>query len=207
MKKILMMMTIALGGILCTSNEASAQSIKDIFNSSTVKNAITSITGGKTLSVESLVGTWTYTAPAVALESDDVLSNVAGSVATTQMEKKLQTYCTKAGMIQGVSKFTFNKDSTFTSEMKGKTLKGLYSFDAKNKTVSLSYGQIGRYKMNTLVANAVLTDNQLKLVFNSTKVLNFLSTVAKYSSNTTLQTISQLSKQYKGMKMGFEFKK
>ena len=128
---------MAVCGILSVSDSAYGQSIKDILNSAAVKDAVTTVTGGKKLTVENLAGTWTYVNPAIQLEGDNALKNVAASVASSEMEKKLKDYCAKIGIIEGAFNYTFNTDSTFTSVLKGCTLKGTYSFNADDKTCLL----------------------------------------------------------------------
>ena len=83
---------MAVCGILSVSDSAYGQSIKDILNSAAVKDAVTTVTGGKKLTVENLAGTWTYVNPAIQLEGDNALKNVAASVASSEMEKKLKDY-------------------------------------------------------------------------------------------------------------------
>ena len=95
------------------------QSLKDILNSSAVKNAVTSVTGGKAVTFENLQGTWMYVNPALRLEGDNALKNVAGSLAATEAEKKMKEYCEKVGIVEGVFNYVFNSDSTFTSALKG----------------------------------------------------------------------------------------
>ena len=70
MKKVWGLMA-AICILLSVSGQAYGQSLKDLLNSSTVKDAVTSVTGGKKLTVENLLGTWTYTNPAVQLEGDN----------------------------------------------------------------------------------------------------------------------------------------
>jgi hypothetical protein len=137
---------VAVCGILSVSDSVYGQSIKDILNSAAVKDAVTAVTGGKKLTVENLAGTWTYVNPAIQLEGDNALKNVAASVASSEMEKKLKDYCAKVGIIEGAFNYTFNTDSTFTSVLKGRTLKGTYSFNADDKTMELHYGKIGKSK-------------------------------------------------------------
>ena len=60
MKKVWGLMA-AICILLSVSGQAYGQSLKDLLNSSTVKDAVTSVTGGKKLTVENLQGTWTYT--------------------------------------------------------------------------------------------------------------------------------------------------
>ncbi|MBP3516882.1 MAG: DUF4923 family protein [Parabacteroides sp.] len=198
---------MAAGIFLSVSDAAYGQSIKDILNSSAVKDAVTTVTGGKKLTVENLAGTWTYVNPAIQLEGDNVLKNAAAGVASSEMEKKLKEYCAKVGIIEGVFNYTFNTDSTFTSVLKGRTLKGTYSFNADDKTMELHYGQIGKSSLTTMTAHVVVTHDQLSLLFNADKLLDFLTKLSAVSKNTTLQTLNKLASQYDGMMMGFELKK
>ena len=134
MKKVWIIM-VAVCSLLSVSGQAYGQSLKDLLNSSTVKDAVTSVTGGKKLTVQNLEGTWTYVNPAVQLEGDNALKNVAGSVAAGELEKKLKTYCAKVGIIEGMFNYVFNSDSTFTNALKKKTLKGTYSINQDEKTL------------------------------------------------------------------------
>ena len=190
---------MAVCGILSVSDSAYGQSIKDILNSAAVKDAVTTVTGGKKLTVEKLAGTWTYVNPAIQLEG--------ASVASSEMEKKLKDYCAKIGIIEGAFNYTFNTDSTFTSVLKGCTLKGTYSFNADDKTMELHYGKIGKSKLTTMTAYVVVTNDQLSLLFNADKLLDFLTKLSAVSKNTTLQALKKLASQYDGMMMGFELKK
>ena len=198
---------VAVCGILSVSDSVYGQSIKDILNSAAVKDAVTAVTGGKKLTVENLAGTWTYVDPAIQLEGDNALKNVAASVASSEMEKKLKDYCAKVGIIEGAFNYTFNTDSTFTSVLKGRTLKGTYSFNADDKTMELHYGKIGKSKLTTMTAHVVVTNDQLSLLFNADKLLDFLTKLSAVSKSTPLQTLNKLASQYDGMMMGFELKK
>ncbi len=198
---------VAVCGILSVSDAAYGQSIKDILNSAAVKDAVTAVTGGKKLTVENLAGTWTYMNPGIQLEGDNALKNVAASVAASEMEKKLKEYCAKVGIVEGAFNYTFNSDSTFTNVLKGKTLKGTYSFNADEKTMELHYGKIGKSKLTTMTAYVVLSNDELSLLFDADKLLDFLTKLSAVSKNTTLQTLNKLASQYDGMMLGFELKK
>lgn len=56
MKKLLCMW-MAVCGLLLIPGNMKGQSLKDILNSSAVKNAVTSVTGGKAVTFENLQGT------------------------------------------------------------------------------------------------------------------------------------------------------
>ncbi|RHJ92446.1 DUF4923 family protein [Parabacteroides bouchesdurhonensis] len=208
MKKVWMIVT-ALSAVLLMPQIASAQSLKDILKSSAVKDAVTAVTGGKALTVENLQGTWTYVNPAIQLEGDNALKNVAASLASTEAEKKMKEYCAKVGIVEGVFNYALNPDSTFTNTLKKGSLNGTYSFDADAKTLSLHYslGKAKKMKVTTLTAHVVLSGNQLTLLFDADKLLKFLSTISAVSSNATLQTINKLAEQYDGMMLGFDLEK
>lgn len=200
-------LVVAISILLSVSGQAYGQSLKDILKSSAVKDAVTSVTGGKKLTVENLQGTWTYTNPAVQLEGDNALKNVAGSVAAGELEKKLKTYCAKVGIVEGMFNYVFNSDSTFTNALKKKTLKGTYSINQDEKTVELKYALGGKLKVTTLTAHVVISGNELSLLFNADKLLAFLSKVSSLSDNSTMQLVNKLTSEYDGMMLGFELKK
>ena len=207
MKKLLCMWMVVCGLLLIPGN-MKGQSLKDILNSSAVKNAVTSVTGGKAVTFENLQGTWMYVNPALQLEGDNALKNVAGSLAATEAEKKMKEYCAKVGIVEGVFNYVFNSDSTFTSALKRGSLKGTYSVSPEDKTVTLRYA-VGNKMLtvSTLTAHVVLSGNELTLLFNADKLLKFLSTVSSISSNTTLKAINKLASEYDGMMLGFDLKK
>ena len=207
MKKLLCMWMVVCGLLLIPGN-MKGQSLKDILNSSAVKNAVTSVTGGKAVTFENLQGTWMYVNPALQLEGDNALKNVAGSLAATEAEKKMKEYCAKVGIVEGVFNYVFNSDSTFTSALKRGSLKGTYSVSPEDKTVTLRC-TVGNKKLtvSTLTAHVVLSGNELTLLFNADKLLKFLSTVSSISSNTTLKAINKLASEYDGMMLGFDLKK
>ena len=197
MKKLLCMWMVVCGLLLIPGN-MKGQSLKDILNSSAIKNAVTSVTGGKAVTLN----------PALQLEGDNALKNVAGSLAATEAEKKMKEYCAKVGIVEGVFNYVFNSDSTFTSALKRGSLKGTYSVSPEDKTVTLRY-TVGNKKLtvSTLTAHVVLSGNELTLLFNADKLLKFLSTVSSISSNTTLKAINKLASEYDGMMLGFDLKK
>lgn len=185
-----------------------AQSLKDLLNSTVVKDVVSSVvTGEKTVTSANLLGTWNYVNPTVKLESENALKSVAAKMAAGEMEKKLAEICAKAGIKANMFNYTFNADSTFCSEIKGKTLNGTYSINKATNTIELHYGRFENLRLTTLKAQPLITDNQLSLLFEADKLLDFLGKVATLSDNSTLKMVSQLAQQYDGMLMGFELKK
>ena len=195
-------------GLWLCATSAQAQSWKDILKSETVQKVVSSVTGGQSVTVASLQGTWTYVDPAVQLGSDNTLKQIAGSAATTELEKKLKEQCAKVGIVEGVFNHTFHEDSTFTSALKKGSLKGTYSVNEADKTIAFTYtaGTSDR-AIYTLTASTVLAGDNLTLLFNADKLLTFLTKVASLTSNSTFQSLSQLAEQYDGLMLGFDLKK
>ena len=195
-------------GLWLCATSAQAQSWKDILKSETVQKVVSSVTGGQSVTVASLQGTWTYVDPAVQLGSDNTLKQIAGSAATTELEKKLKEQCAKVGIVEGVFNYTFHEDSTFTSALKKGSLKGTYSVNEADKTIAFTYtaGTSDRASY-TLTASTVLAGDNLTLLFNADKLLTFLTKVASLTSNSTFQSLSQLAEQYDGLMLGFDLKK
>ena len=200
--------TVAFISFCLFAVSAQAQSWQDILKSETVQKVVSAVTDGQSVTATSLQGTWTYVDPAVQLGSDNTLKQIAGAAATTELEKKLKEQCTKVGIVEGVFNYTFNADSTFTSALKRGSLKGTYSVNEADKTIAFTYtaGTSNR-AIYTLTASTVLAGDNLTLLFNADKLLTFLTKVASLTSNSTLQSLSQLAEQYDGLMLGFDLKK
>lgn len=189
------------------ATSATAQSLKDILTSQTVKDIVTTVTGGKDLTVDNIEGTWVYQNPAVKLEDEDnTLKNVVSSVATSEIEKKLEEYCEKIGIKEGQFNYVFNTDGSFTSKYKNTTLKGTYTLDSEGNTISLKYTILDK-SLLTLDADVVLSGEQLTILFNVDKLLDFLSTVSSISSSSALEAIDSLVSSYDNLKAGFDLQK
>ena len=108
----------------------------------------------------------------------------------------------KVGIKAGQMNFTFNADSTFTSTVGKKTLKGTYSYDASAKQVDLKF-----LKLLNLHAKVNCSSSSLELLFNSDKLLKLLAFIGSKSNSTALKTVSSLADNYDGMMLGFELSK
>lgn len=191
--------------LTCMSVETQAQSLKDILNSSTIKDAVTAVTGGKKLTASNLEGTWTYTGPAVALGGDNALKDITGSVASKEIEKKLESYCDKIGLKEGAMSFTFKSDSTFSCLFKKKTFNGTYSLNESEKTMVLKFGNMG--KMSSFSSYVTLSSDQLDILFNADKMFTLLNKLSTLTNNSTLKLADSVASQYDDLKVGFELKK
>lgn len=167
-------------------------------------NIIASVTGSLTTTQANLVGTWTYTEPAVQFEDENLLAQAGGGAAATKVEKKLATIYKMAGLEAGKVKFTFTADGAFTYTIGKRTFNGTYTFDKERKTVNMvaAGGQFN------LTAYVTISGPQMSLCFDSTKVLELLKLASNYTSaNSTLGAIGSIVGNFKGMKTGFKFQK
>jgi len=174
-----------------------AQSLKDIL-SGVVDNVI----GGVTNNKSALVGTWKYSSPDCEFESDNLLAKAGGSIATSKINKKLKTIYNKVGLTD--VQITFNSDSTFTSKIKSKTVKGTYSYNSDAKTVTMKTSSGGSLTVHTSVSGSTL-----KLLFEASKLMSGIKTITSLASsvNSTASLINSVIGNYDGMKLGFKLKK
>ena len=185
--------------LLATSANLQAQSLKDLLNKGNIEKAVNAVTGKNTAS---MTGTWTFTGSALTFESDNLLQKAGGSLAATAVEKKLDGFLGKVGIEPGEMSFNFNTDSTFQTQIKGKTLKGTYRYDADTKKVNLQFSKLLR--LNTTVN---CTSEQMELLFPSDRLLDLITFLTSKSNNATLQSINSLAESYDGMMLGFTLQK
>lgn len=157
--------------------------------------------GTKKVSESSLEGTWVYTQPAVAFESDNLLTQAGGQVASSTVEKKAKEAFNKIGIKEGDLKITFKADKTFIATIGNKKTTGTYNINEATITFT------GKMIKKSISANVKLSGNTMQITFKADKLLSFATTVASLSQNTTLSTVSALMKKFKGMQVGMKYKK
>lgn len=183
---------------------AHAQDWKSIL--SNVAEGISKVVAGDTVSASSIVGTWKYSAPDCKFESDNLLAKAGGTVASKQVESKMEGICNKIGITSSTCSYTFNEDGSYTQKLNKRNSTGTYTFDAANKTLTMKT-RLGF----SFTAEVSISGSTMSLLFKADKLLSLLKTTAgiasKGSGNTALSTLSSLSEQYDGLMLGFELKK
>lgn len=202
MKRIIII-TLAL--VTFSTSDIYAQSWLDALKS-VASSAIDKVTGGM-LTEKAIIGTWSYSQPGVKLSSEDALSELAATAATTTIQTKIAPYYTKVGIKPGVCKFVINEDGTFSSTFGSKTYSGTYTFDPSTNKLNLQYGSdyVEGGKLGTIPAYAYINGEKLQIVFAMDKLLNIITTLG--SNVDSLSTITMLLQKYNGLKIGFEFSK
>lgn len=186
--------------LLLVATGSRAQSLKDLFNKDNINKVVNAVTG-KTEPID-MTGTWGYSGSAIEFESDNFLKKAGGTAAASLAESKMNQQLAKLGIKDGTMNFTFNADSTFTSTVGKRTLKGTYSYDAPSSTVHLKY-----LKLLNVNAKVNCSAEKMDILFKSDKLLKILALLGSKSSNATLKTVSSLADSYDGMMLGFELKK
>jgi hypothetical protein len=164
-------------------------------------NAIASVIGLTKVTEADLVGAWKYSAPGCAFTSDKLLAKAGGEVVAGQIKEKLGPYYQKFGVKAANTFFTFAEDKSFTGKIFGFPLSGTYTYDESKSMVQM--------KTLLLTVNGYVKKNVdgIAFLFDSDKLLSIMQMVASVSNDTTLATIGELSKQYDGVKIGFDMKK
>ena len=195
LKIIIASVLVAFG----TTNTASAQ-ISSIF--SKIKSAVSETLGTSSNNIE---GTWVYSGADVEFTSDNILAQAGGKLTSSKIEKSINNALNKYGIAPNKLSLTFNKDSTYTCTYSSRTTQGTYTFTDGKLCLKPS-----QYSGRTITTNAT-GGSTLKLTCDADKVLTFAqmisSKVASQGQSSTLSIISQLAKNYKGMKVGLKFNK
>ncbi len=176
-----------LGGVLGT-----------LGSHNTVDGLLGLVIGSVKMSENELYGNWYYTAPACAFTSENLLAKAGGAVAAANCNEKLQPVYNSVGLSSQNTQFQFTPDHEFAATVKGIPLSGKYTYDPSTGTIRL---QTMLFSTNAYITR---TTRGLGLTFESKNLLKVLQAVAALSGNSTLQTVGELSKQYDGVRLGFD---
>lgn len=183
-----------LGGLLGGGSSSTAGSI--------VNGILDNVIGSSTFKKADLcASTWKYNKPGCAFTSENLLAKAGGDIAANKIEKDLSTYYTKAGFNSSNTYFKFNTDGTFESKIHGKSWKGTYTFDEKTHAITM------KGLLLSISGFATKKTSGVSLLFESKKLLTLVQTLTALSGNSTLSTIGNISKNYDGVRVGFDLAK
>lgn len=168
---------------------------------SVVSSLVGNLLGTNKVSEKNLVGTWTYTEPCVVMESDDVLSNLGGAIATNKLVKNQKKLLEKAGFKAGKVVMTLNSDKSGTVTVNGKTVNCTWGVSGSDLTLTVLTRSV---KMNTR-----LNGSELQLAMNADKLLTLVTAVSGKASglNSNFATLNTLLGKYNGLFLGLKFSK
>lgn len=177
------------------------QVLSAMTNGTGVVNAISSVIGLDKVKAQNLIGSWKYSAPGCAFTSENLLAKAGGEVAAVQIEEKLLPYYQQVKISESNTFITFNEDGTFSSKIAGTPFSGNYTFDEASQKITLK-GLL--LSVNCYAKKEI---NGISILFEAKKLLTVLQTMSAMSGNKDLQTIGDLSKNYDGVRVGFDMKR
>ncbi len=218
MKKTAFMATLALAiaasscGSLGTTGNTSTGSgstlgniLGSVLSGNTASNAVNGLTdliiGSVKLSQSDLYGTWNYSKPACAFTSESLLAKAGGSVAAQEVNQKLLPAYNNVGIKSGNTYFTFGEDGSFSGKINNIPLSGTYTFDPGSSSLKM------KAMLLSMTGYVTRTTTGMSLTFESKKLLTALQTISSLTGNSTLQAVGDLSKNYEGVRVGFDMKK
>jgi hypothetical protein len=168
-----------------------------------IGNIIGNLTSNNKFTVDNLVGSWTYTGPAVSFASDNALKNIGGAAAATAVETKLEPYYKRLGFTR--TTLTVNEDHSFEMKMGVIQFKGTIE-KTDDGNLKFNFSALGR-NLGAVAAHATKSGNTLNITFDSTKMVKMLTTVSSKLNISTLKTLSSFLNAYDGIYMGYKMTK
>ena len=185
-----------LGGLLGGGSSSSSTA------GSIINGILDNVIGSSTFKQADLcASTWKYSKPGCAFTSENLLAKAGGDIAANKIESELSTYYTKAGFTSSNTYFKFNTDGTFESKIHGKSWKGTYTFDEKTHAITM------KGLLLSISGFATKKTSGVSLLFESKKLLTLVQTLTALSGNSTLSTIGNITKNYDGVRVGFDLAK
>jgi hypothetical protein len=154
----------------------------------------------KQASKNNIIGTWSYTEPAIVFTSDNILAKAASKVAANKLENKLQQYLTRYGIKPGTFSMTFKEDGTYTRTLNGRTAQGTWTVQDSKLMLTIA-------GIKTIAITTQIDGQDMQLVTDPTKLLNLFKSFGAKSTNANIQTITSLMKSINGMQAGITLHK
>lgn len=156
------------------------------------------------VSLDQIVGTWTYSYPAVGFKSQNMLLQAGGAAAATSIEKKIAPYYKKVGMNNLV--LTINRDSTFNFQVKRIALGGVMIKNPETGQLIFQFRALNTIDVGYTEAFINCPSrNQMNLTFDISGLVAVINTLSNYTKNSTISTMAAVLNQYDGVTGGFRF--
>lgn len=180
-------------------------SLGNLINKDAVENLAGTLLQQSDLSVADLAGTWKYNASACEFQSDDLLKKAGGSLVSNQIEEKLAGIYSKVGLTADQFSYTFAADSSFTCQLKDRSISGTVSKEEDSEQFILHYNAVeGLLNIGSVKVFIQKGENTLSIMYEADKLLKILSAIGSATQNTTLNTIGQIAEGYDGLLVGYE---
>lgn len=200
MKKVKAIVLAAVAMIV-TSCGTQGNILGGILQGGTLGNVIISVIGAQKVTAQDLIGAWNYSGPGCAFTSENLLAKAGGEVAATRIKEKALPYYQQIGITSQNTNIMFKQDGTYTASFRGTPMSGKWTYDEASSKVTL------QSLLLTINCYAKRNYTGIGLLFESSKLLNILQTMAALSGNQNIQAVGEISKTYDGLRLGFDFSK
>lgn len=187
------------------NQSSSSSGLSSILGSlGSIGDVIQNVISTDNIDVKDLVGTWTYSAPAVAFKSDNLLQKAGGAAAASTIENKLANYYRYA-RIQSMT-LIVKEDSTFTMSFNKLKLSGDISKDTEGNFF-FNYKVAGKINIGSVQTYVTKSGDTLNVMYDISKLVTLLQKVSTYTQNSTISAVTSLLSSYDGITAGFKLKK
>ncbi|MDE6145253.1 MAG: DUF4923 family protein [Muribaculaceae bacterium] len=154
---------------------------------------------------DKMVGTWSYSSPAVCFKSENFLQKAGGSAIAATLEGKLAPYYKTAGLNKLV--LTINEDKSFVMQSGKITVRGTVETDGEGE-VYFNFKALGTIPAGKMKAYITMTaGKQMSLMFDVTKLVSIIKMVGSVSGSTAIKGVSSILDSYDGICAGFKLNK
>jgi hypothetical protein len=173
--------------------------------SSLLGGVLSNVLSTDKVSTDDMVGTWTYSSPAVKFESENLLLKAGGTAASTTVQNKLAKYYKTLGFTNMT--LTVTSDKQFTLKSKRLSLSGTLEQGTNDGEIIFNFTALSTVPVGSYTANVSISGSTMSFTFDASKLMTLVNTVSTYAGNSTLSTLNTLLQQYDGMKVGFTMNK
>ncbi|MDE5807246.1 MAG: DUF4923 family protein [Muribaculaceae bacterium] len=171
----------------------------------TLGNILEGVFSSSNLSVADLAGTWKSSRPAVSFQGDNFLKKAGGVAAAAAIESKLEPYFNQYGLKGAV--LTVDNAGKFTLAVKNIKLQGTVTETGEKGVFNFNFQAFGKIKLGAVKTYVQKTSSSMDVMFDATKMMSLVSTVAKVTNVSTLNALSSILNSYDGLCVGFKMSK
>lgn len=168
-----------------------------------VANVVDNIIKTDKIEVADLAGTWTTNGAAVSFKSENLLEQAGGVAAASTIENKINPYYKRIGLDKATFEFTKEGELIITLR-NGTKINGVVTKGETEGTMTFAFKDLKNLGKLTAYVSKGTT---LSIMFDTTKFVKLLSSIANYAGSSSLSTVSTLLNTYEGMYVGFKFEK
>lgn len=205
MRKVIMMIAAV---VIFSSQAAQAQSLDSFLRmlSGSIQESETEAKSTPVkvvkFSSDKLRGTWTYSAPALKYDGDDMLATIA----LKGVESYLPSIYAKAGLRDGVGTLTFTRNREVHAAAGDRKVSGTYSFNPRSSEIVISTKHDG--KSYSFRGTVQMEGDVLVLLFDASETADLIMKMSSEAAqNDTFKMMKSILDKYPGIKLGCKMKR